>query len=386
MSTVNGDNRPNGHDPVPDEHDNFAAETTLLLQDVNQSVTADTVMRTTDQVGTGSARFFEMSDINFGTPLPRRVAELPDLPIIGNLFEFRECIGTGGFCKVYKAFDTVLQRNVAIKTLSEKHNTKYSRRNAFIVEATVTAALDHPSIIPIHGLYTDKENHLHLVEKLVLGKTFGEIIRQYIHDYENLPYTAIARKEASALLTRLEIFLKICDAVGYAHNKQILHRDIKPENVMIGPFNEVYVMDWGIAETRKTKMQPKNSSVIGTFSYLAPEILMNKSYDSRSDIYSLGVLLFYLVYLKLPFPVIEKQALIEFKNKGLMSSLDHAFDVKIPHALSRIIYKATQVRPSERYQSVQALSDDLHRLLRVNSAFDSVFGRVRKIFGLGFGR
>lgn len=376
MSEAHGENR-------LDDHDAFAAETTLLLQGVAKNITAATDETSGTLVGDKPAGFFEISDVNFGSPLPRRIADIPDLPLIGNLFEFRECIATGGFCQVYKAFDTVLQRNVAIKTLSEKHHSKYSRRNAFIVEATVTAALDHPSIIPIHGLYTDKENRLHLVEKLVLGKTFGELIRQSVRSYENLSRTAVVRSEATALLTRLEIFLKICDAVGYAHNKQILHRDIKPENIMIGPFNEVYVMDWGIAETRKTKMQPKNSSVIGTFSYVAPEILMNKPYDSRSDIYSLGILLFYLVYLKLPFPVIKKQALIEFKNKGLISSLDHAFDVKIPPALSRIIRKATQVRPSDRYQSVQALADDLHRLLRVNSAFDSILGRVRRFFGFG---
>ncbi|MDO5552138.1 MAG: serine/threonine-protein kinase [Planctomycetia bacterium] len=306
-----------------------------------------------------------------------------ELPKIGGLYQFRESVGTGGFSCIYKAYDVVLQRDVAIKTLSEEYCSKYVSRNAFIAEANVTASLDHPNIIPIHGLYTDENNQLHLVMKLIEGKNLREILTQKIKDYESKSRREIVREERANLINRLEIFLKICDAVAYAHNKKILHRDIKPENIMVSSYNEVYVMDWGISEAREVRSQQKKKTVLGTLQYLAPEIIANAPYDSRSDIYSLGVLLFYLVYLYRPFPEqCSSKEICKVKNSLKPLITTHTFGVNVPHELGNIVRKAMALSPKDRYQTVQALADDVHRVLRGDSLYGSMFGRVLKFFGV----
>ena len=327
-----------------------------------------------------------MLELESGTPFPgastRLLLQEVELPMLGNFFQFHECIGVGGFCYIRKAFDKVLQREVAIKTLREEHNTKYSKRNAFISEAKVTATLDHPNIIPTHGLYTDEQNQLHLVIKLIEGKNLKELILQRVKAYQSQSRDEIIKEELSRLILRLEVFLKVCDAIAYAHNKRILHRDLKPENIMVGQFNQVYVMDWGIAEARDTKTQPKKKSVQGTLQYLAPEIATSMSYDSRSDIYSLGVLLYNLVFLKKPFPDrADTDEFYSLKLKDQPPVMKHAFDVKVPKALYHIVSKAMAVQPANRYQTVEALANDLHRFLHGKQVVDSIVGRIRKFIG-----
>lgn len=372
--------------PFSDDTINYKSDPTLLWEDELSHFSGEIILNSPDEMKLQvEENFLKMVNLDQGTPLPPQIVDLPELPKIDDLFEFRECIGSGGFCQVHKAFDLILQRLVAIMTLSDHFDKKFSDRNAFIAEAKVTASLNHPNIIPTHGLYTDSQNRLHLVEKLVEGKTFGELIHQNITSYRSMTRKEIFKEERGNLASRIEIFFKVCDALEYAHNKKILHRDIKPENIMIGQFNEVYVIDWGIAESRDVKTLPKKKYVPGTLSCLAPEILSNSPYDSRSDIYSLGVLLFYLVYLKKPFPSkVEPKDLIKIKSQGRIVSMKHAFGVRIPLAMEEIIRKAMAVQPAARYQSVQALADDLRRLLRDNSIFESVFEHVRKVFGVLF--
>ncbi len=304
-----------------------------------------------------------------------------ELPKLGNIFEFKDCIGVGGFCHIYRAFDTVLGREVAIKTLRKEFNVKYSWRDSFITEAKVTAILDHPNIIPIHGLYTDDKNQLHLVIKLIEGKNLREILMQSTKDYKDKPRNYVAKMERRLLVSRLEIFLKICDTIGFAHDKKILHRDLKPSNIMVGRFNEVYVMDWGIAEFRETKTHQKKKVFSGTPQYLAPEIMLKRPYDSRSDIYSLGVLLFNLVYLKAPFPQnsgIDK--LFKMKVKGQTSPQKHAYGIRVSRTLNYIIRKAMAVKPEDRYQTVQALADDLHQFIYGDQGNGSFFKQIRHFF------
>lgn len=304
-----------------------------------------------------------------------------ELPRLGNFYEFRECIGVGGFCYIHKGYDVVLQRDVAIKTLREEHNNRYSRRDAFITEAKVTAVLDHPNIIPIHGLFTDEKNQIHLVIKLIEGMNLREILLEDMRRYKKMTRKMIVKEEKHKLVDRLEIFLKVCDAISYAHNRKILHRDIKPGNIMVGQFHEVYVMDWGIAEFRDMKTQKKKNTIQGTPQYLSPEIVTTHAYDRRSDIYSLGVMLFNLVYLKKAFPSnVKIEDLFKMKINSQTTPMKHTFDVKIPRALNYIIRKAIAPEPAVRYQTVKAMADDLHQFLRGESVMESLRVRMRKIF------
>ena len=333
---------------------------------------------------TESDEMMEDSDLSVFQPNPYIPAVDTVLPRIDRFYEFRECIGQGGFGDIHKAFDVVLQRDVAVKTL-RRDNSKYSRRYVFITEAKVTAFLEHPNIIPIHGMYTDGDNQLHLVEKLIDGENLKVILRHLSEVYRNMTPQEIRREERHRLLAHLDIFLKVCDAISYAHNKKILHHDIKPENIMVGQFNEVYVTDWGLAESRDAKTQWKRKDVLGTLQYLSPEVIAKQSYDSRSDIYSLGVLLFNLVYLTLPFPATMKTGGVnELKSKGLTAPKKHLFDVKVPHGLNYIVNKAMAVQPAARYQTVQGLSDDLRRFLRGERIVETFFGRIRNFFSAVF--
>ena len=313
-------------------------------------------------------------------PNPHVWSQNNELPQIDGLFELRECIGHGGFGDVYKAFDLVLRRDVAIKTLRTE-NEKFSMRYRFITEANVAAYLEHPNIIPVHGLYTDEQNQLHRVEKLIKGDDFKAIIESQIEDYNKKSRREIAKEEREHLITRLEIFLKVCDAIDYAHDKNILHNDIKLENIMVGEFSEVYVTDWGLAETRDSETRRREKKQVGTLLYMPPEIFGNGIYDSRSDIYSLGVMLFYILFLVPPFPnVVSQQGLIELKAKGLVSPQEHLFGVKIPRPLHSIVRKAIATQPANRYQTVAKLAGDIRLFLRGKPVTPTFCQKIEKWF------
>ncbi|MDO5581647.1 MAG: serine/threonine-protein kinase [Planctomycetia bacterium] len=308
-----------------------------------------------------------------------------EIPRIGKLFEFKKCIGHGGFGDVFVAFDTALQRNVAIKTL-RTDKEKYSMRYRFIIEAKIAASLEHPNIIPVHGLYTDTKNQLHRVEKLIKGYDLQTILQRLKDIYNTMSHKRIVKEEANDLTARLEIFLKVCDAISYAHNKKYLHNDIKPKNVIVGRFNEIYVTDWGLAEQRVSKFSRKSNDFFGTPQYMAPEILTHHPYDSRADIYSLGVFLFNIVYLSQPFPLeIDINGLIELKTKGLLAPMKHRYGVRIPSSLNYIVHKAMAARPTERYQTVQQLADDLRIFMHGKRVVNPVWQWVKFFFRIAAG-
>lgn len=242
-----------------------------------------------------------------GTPFPRLTAP-PDASVPGGrltvadpfddgtAFLVGALLGRGGMGAVYRATDRVLGREVAFKLLTE-HRLPMVRER-FIREARITAQLDHPNIVPIHVLeMSPTDEHIGYAMKLVEGRTLAQLIRE----------TAALRQagrpvdDTHAQVTLLEHFLKICDAIAFAHSRGVLHRDLKPANIMIGPFNEVYVMDWGVArrigptdepETDLPDMTPPDEpaltrigQVVGTPRYMSPEQArgLNDQLDGRSD-------------------------------------------------------------------------------------------------------
>jgi serine/threonine protein kinase len=294
-------------------------------------------------------------------------------------FRFGDVLGRGGMGCVYRATDLQLGRDVAFKLLAMPRNPEVRER--FVREARITATLDHPNIVPIHVIEASADGqHLGYAMKLVEGRTLAALIREAaaIVSAGKLP------DDAHAPPALLDHFLRICDAIAFAHNRGILHRDLKPANIMVGPFNEVYVMDWGVARRMGVPEEPPSTTgadptpldepgltrvgqIVGTPRYMSPEQArgLNDQLDGRSDQYALGVILFELVSLRRAVPGETGQAALASAAEGRTVPLEHIVPGRaIPRELAAIIRRATARDPEERYPTVTALADDVRRCLR----------------------
>jgi serine/threonine protein kinase len=245
----------------------------------------------------------------------RRVAQLPDLS--GTPYELGEELGRGGMGVVYKAHDTRLDRDIAVKVIDPDFRPDNASKDA-IEEAKILAKLEHPGIVPIYDSGTLPDGRVYYAMRLVRGERLDAFLAR-----EN------------SLLERLRVFQKVCDAVAFAHQCGIIHRDLKPQNVMVGSFGEVFVIDWGVAEWLVGSSGTRPEAVVGTRRYMAPEQAGERSepVDGRADIFSLG-------------------ALLEDVMQG-----------DRPRPLAAIANKALAHDPMERYQHVQHVAADLTRFL-----------------------
>jgi serine/threonine protein kinase len=225
----------------------------------------------------------------------RDVAEWPDL---GERYELRGRLGRGGMSVVYAAHDRVLNRDVAIKVLDDAQHVRHGL--PLLSEARVLAQLEHPGIVPVHDSGTLPDGRVFYVMKLVRGERLD---------------TAV---ESRSLNERLDLYLRICDAVSFAHARGIVHCDLKPTNIMLGAFGEVLVMDWGIAHvaarglaTAQSTVEPHDRPepddapvVAGTPGYMAPEQQSGTGHvDQRADVFALGVILDALIPAPAPRPL-----------------------------------------------------------------------------------
>ena len=301
------------------------------------------------------------------------------------LTEFAE----GGTAKISIARDRNLRRLVAVKSLRMDAENIKELLTSFVTEAKVTAQLDHPGIIPIYGLARDEQNGIHLVMKLVNGRTLREYLKNITVNYRIKGVDAF--DETVELRKRLEIFLRVCDTLVYAHHRNVIHRDLKPENIMIGKYMEVFVMDWGLARvlTEGEANFPANNKISGTLRYFPPEVLRGDPLDLRSDIFTLGLILQEIVTLQYAFDGHDEKEIIDRVRKGQIEPVVHLFGRKIDGKLRAIIRKATAYDLKERYQTVDALAEDLRRYMGglsvsvgsenfVDKALRFVFERILK--------
>jgi len=290
-------------------------------------------------------------------------------------------LGEGAMGAVHEARDVALRRKVAVKSLLPNMRKQKAFYDRFLAEMQITAQLDHPHIVPIYGLEVAGDGSVAYAMKLVAGKEYGDLLEE-----------AKAQVEAGTRLTgdhtleaRLEIFLKVCDAVAFAHEQGIVHRDLKPSNIMIGNHNEVYVMDWGIARVMgpggasadaglelydhegepMAKERTRVGQMLGTPMYMSPEqaTALNDELDGRSDLYTLGLILQEAVTLMSPVTGDTAVALI---TKAMQAKREpvRAIRGSVPRELEAIITKATHKEPAQRYPSVEDLADDLRAFLR----------------------
>ncbi len=295
-------------------------------------------------------------------------------------------LSAGAMGEIQLAKDRDLRRKVAYKQLLTDVEAIPGLTQRFLLEAQVMAQLDHPNVVPVYSLEQVAEGRFAYAMKLVRGQTLASLIKEAqrcVKERRNPP-TTLSRE------TLLDHFLKVCDAMTYAHAKGVLHRDLKPANIMIGQFREVYVMDWGLARVahapdqigavdpdeltsppdanaEPTIIRTRIGEVMGTPSYMSPEQASgdNTNLDARSDIYALGLILFELVSLQRALCAPSLDAAMQMAQHGEKLPLKApSASLNIPRELSAIIAKATATRRQERYQTVDALADDLRRFLQ----------------------
>lgn len=281
------------------------------------------------------------------------------LDYLENEYELEDRIAEGGQGTLFRGLDKKLRRQVAIKSLHPEKADDLRQRRFFLTEARVTAQLDHPAIVPVYTLNSDRKHGLHLAMKMINGVTLKAYLEQVCTHYRLDGVSSF--DEEKAIRNRLEIFLKVCDALEYAHSRNVMHCDLKPANIMIGEYHETYIMDWGIAHA----IQPEESkrTLAGTPQYLSPEAILGESCDQRADIFAMGAILFETVMLKPAFTGETAEEVMANIRDGAMEPETHRFGTRVSRDLKAIIRKALAADPACRYQQIGELSADLRRCL-----------------------
>ncbi len=313
---------------------------------------------TTKVIDLGDSTVSEDEPINPETSDSEALNE--DLDYLEDSIDIMDEIAKGGQGRISRAFDKKFGRTIAVKSIHDDIKDRLEHRKSFITEAKVTAQLDHPAIVPVYGLFEDGDNGLHLSMKLIRGKTLKEYLERTCNHYHQMSRFECQRFEHNMLVKRLDIFLRVCEAISYVHHRQVVHRDLKPENIMIGSFHETYVMDWGIAEYHGEGKQDSPSKLAGTLQYIAPEVINKKPYDTRSDIFLLGLVLFEIVFLKQAYaPAKTREEAVMKARSCKLEPFEHRFKARVSRDLKRIIGKALAPDPDRRYQTTKELENDI---------------------------
>ncbi len=269
-------------------------------------------------------------------------------------------VARGGMGHVHPATDRNLLRHVALKRLDKDFASQPFYRDGFIAEAQMNGQLEHPNIVPVHELAIDPNGIPYFTMKFVQGTSFDV----WLHDH---PPGSIDRLQMG-----IEILLKVCDAVAYAHHRGVVHRDLKPGNIMVGDFGQVYLMDWGLAKLIRGQPQSADRAMMnamgatGTPDYMAPEQARGnpKDTDERSDVFGLGALLFEILSGKRVYGAGSATALLKRASAGEVLSIDAACeDVGVARRIRTVVEKATQPDPAKRYQTVAEMQDAMRAFL-----------------------
>jgi serine/threonine protein kinase len=248
-----------------------------------------------------------------------------------------EELGAGGMGVVYRALDTELQREVALKRLRSEFAASPAVLERFRNEAKMQSRLNHPNIAQLYSLVQTQDAFC-IVMELVDGAMAKDLL-------------PLAWEPASGVIAQT------LDALGYAHSLGVLHRDIKPENIIVDRRGMVKVMDFGIAYAIGSQRMTREKSIVGTIEYMSPERIRGKTMDGRSDIYAIGVLLYELVSGQLPFQAANEYDILRWHLEEAAPPLRTVADV--PARLDEVIAKAMAKDPEARYASCAQMAADL---------------------------
>ena len=262
-------------------------------------------------------------------------------------YEIEEIVGVGGMSVVYKAHDEIDDRTVAVKILKEEllQNEEFRRR--FKNESKAIAVMDHPNIVKVYDVgFGDRVQYI--VEEYIDGIT----LKEYIERQGVLPW-----KDALYFATQ------ILRALQHAHDKGIVHRDIKPQNIMLLQDGTIKVTDFGIARFARSEQRTVTDKAIGSVHYISPEQAKGEATDAKSDLYSVGVLLYEMLTGKLPFDADSavSVAIMQLQNEPIKPS---TLNPEIPEGLEEITLRAMQKNPAERYSSAAEMLSDIETFRR----------------------
>ncbi len=257
-------------------------------------------------------------------------------------------IGSGGMGRVYLAHDNLLERDVALKELRVPEHfseaEKQEMKERFQLEARAAARLSHPHIVTVHDVVASGDRYFIVMEYLN-GTTLGDILEERVLSQDDL----------------LSIAPMLCDALGYAHSQGVIHRDVKPDNIFALENGNVKVTDFGIAKLLKVKGVTQTGMITGTPQYIAPEVVRDRPYDHRVDIFALGVTFYELLSGKPPFDGETDYAII-YK---VASEDPPPLEERVPGLnppLARIIYRMLEKEPSQRFSDMRELREELMSL------------------------
>ena len=272
---------------------------------------------------------------------------------INNRYEIVKSIGEGGMANVYLANDTILNRKVAVKVLRGdlSNDDKFIRR--FQREALSVSNLSHPNIVEVYDVGEEEGSH-YIVMEYIEGKTLKQLLK---------------KRESLTLTEVIDIMTQLTDGIAHAHESYIIHRDIKPQNIMIEDDGRIKITDFGIAMALNATQLTQTNSVMGSVHYLPPEQASGKGATIKSDIYSLGILMYELLTGNVPF---KGDNAVEIALKHMKDKIPSVRkqDPSIPQDVENIILKAAAKNPRNRYDSAKEMHEDLLDCLSEEHAND----------------
>lgn len=303
-------------------------------------------------------------------------------PTSSERFEDQGEIARGGMGAVHRVFDRAILRTAAQKRLNESAESLPGARARFLEEAQITGQLDHPNIVPVYDIGVDDTGGVGFITmKLVRGKTLRELTTEAHAD-------GLTGARIEALM---QVFLKVCDALSFAHSRGVLHRDLKPDNVMVGSHGQVYLMDWGIAAlrggSRPSALQVNarvlggsdedrldaGATIVGTPAYMAPEQALGLELDERTDVFGMGAILYRILTNRAPFAAKSSELALALARAGSVTTPEErAGNQKLPPGLTRIAMKALSAERSQRHPNVHALREDVATFLKGGGWFRSL--------------
>ncbi len=313
-------------------------------------------------------------------PFETRPATVGAPTASGTRFRILRPHAKGGLGAIFVALDQELDRQVALKEIQGRHADDPDSRARFLLEAEVTGKLEHPGIVPVYGLGTYPDGRPYYAMRLIRGESLEEAIERYYRPDRSRRSNAVPGTCPPRDL--LERFLDVCDAIEYAHSRGVIHRDLKPANVMLGPYGETLVVDWGLAKTLGESAGSINSeegpvktssdlvpdepvgTPIGTPHYMSPEQAGGEHdlFGPACDVYGLGSTLYSLLTGRTPMQGANRTEIFRRVLRGDFPT-PRSVRSDVPKGLEAICLKAMATKPSERYESARDLAEDLRRWL-----------------------
>jgi serine/threonine-protein kinase len=315
--------------------------------------------------------------------------------VAGQRFRIVRPHAEGGLGIIYRAHDGELRREVALKEIQPRFATRPEERARFLREAEITGSLEHPAIVPVYSLGRYPDGRPYYAMRLIQGKTLKEAIEEF-HQEAGEGKEIDSGSRLLALRKLLDRFRTVCEALAYAHSRGILHRDVKPHNILIGPYYETFLVDWGLAkcmglaDTPPVVEEPSSrpipaggsdetvdrgqagsgaegsdataaGSIVGTPAYMSPEQAegWSERVGPASDVYGLGATLYHLLTGRPAFEGSAMEVLAKVRRGEFPAPRSVRRDV--PRALEAVCLKAMALRPEDRYASAGGLCDDLER-------------------------